>query len=48
MDRRRKVELLEQIRRQYSFWSRNGPGYGEATGSASADSSAGAGERGSA
>jgi hypothetical protein len=45
MDRRRKVELVEQIRREYRFGV--GTGCGKATGSASADSSAGAGERGS-
>jgi hypothetical protein len=39
------VELFEQIRREYRFGV--GTGCGKATGSTSADSSAGAGERGS-
>ena len=44
MDRRRKVELFEQIRREYRVWSGNDPGSGEEAGGASADGAAGAGE----
>ena len=48
MERRAKVELFEQIRREYEFGSRDHQGCGAQVGSSSTDGAAGAGERGTA
>ena len=48
MERRTKVELFEQIRREYEFRGWHDPGSGAEARGASADGAPGVGERGAA